>query len=238
MSILKIAESFNKAHKSYDNFCAVQDLSCEVLIGQLKSHLNQIGCVVDFGCGTGNSTLKIAESFSCAKIFAVDIADKMLNEARKKLQVTFLLANFDQPIFNNTSIDLIFANMAFQWSQNLKQTFQILHNQLVPNGVLAFSMPIDKTFCELHESRINKFYLENDITDMLKHSGFKLICVSNKFYVQHFNSAREALRSIKKTGASFVNKAMYTNTSLDLLDIRSLTYHIGFFVAHKNNSIV
>jgi malonyl-ACP O-methyltransferase BioC len=246
----KIRLSFNRAYNTYDNYCILQNSICEKLITQLKQYVSNTGSIVDLGCGTGNSTKLLIDNFAHKKIYAVDIADKLLVKAKHKLasyNVDILLADFEQILFKNHCIKLAFSNMSLQWSINFAKTLKTLHTQLADDGILAFSIPMNNTFFELKDNCKNTFYTYAEILPMLLNSGFKLIFFSNQFYKFHFDLPDIALRSIKMVGANCLLSKSFKNGLANKVNLNkifkkedsySLTYHIGFFIVKKGSKNV
>jgi trans-aconitate 2-methyltransferase len=97
--------------------------------------------VYDLGCGPGNSTALLAERFPEAKIVGIDSSADMLADARASgIKAGWALANFDtwSP---DAPADLIYANAAFQWSDDPVGLTVRLARTLAPGGVIALQVP-------------------------------------------------------------------------------------------------
>ena len=97
--------------------------------------------IVDLGCGPGNSTELLLETFPDARISGVDNSPAMIAAARKRLRgVEFKLADIaawrpEQPC------DVIFANAVLQWLPSRLEVMKALVGSLTPGGCLAVQMP-------------------------------------------------------------------------------------------------
>jgi len=104
-------------------------------------HLDAPRFVVDLGCGPGNSTALLRARYPQADILGVDSSTAMLEDAAKSgVPARWAEGNFDtwtpeaQP-------DLIYANAAFQWSDDPVALVKRLYAMLAPGGALAFQVP-------------------------------------------------------------------------------------------------
>lgn len=97
--------------------------------------------IVDLGCGPGNSTELLAASYPDADLTALDSSADMLAQARASgIKAHWVEANFDtwSP---EAPPDLIYANAAFQWSDDPVALTLRLCKMLAPGGVLALQVP-------------------------------------------------------------------------------------------------
>src|SRR5690349_5128323 len=118
---------FDKSYKTYDQYCSIQNNICDKTIKLLLKHACKPKYLADFACGTGESTKKLVERFKYYKCYGIDLSDVLLQTAKHKLpsDVDFIAADFDRIIFNKNCFDLIFSNMALQWSLDFSNTLLI-----------------------------------------------------------------------------------------------------------------
>lgn len=110
------------------------DLLAQIPISRAK-------CVVDLGCGPGNSTELLARKFPDAAIIGLDTSEDMLAEARKRLPgASFERADIAQ-WRAAAPVDLIFANAVLQWIPGHIALMARLAAQLAPGGCLAVQVP-------------------------------------------------------------------------------------------------
>ena len=232
----RIQHSFNKAFESYDDNASFQRKICEQLLIKIRKIDIKTEIIADLACGTGISTQAVSNSFNYENLYAIDFCEKLLMQAKKKLKqynINFILADFDDEIFYPNSLHLILCNMGFQWALDLKKTFITVCAQLMTNGILAFSIPLEGTFYELSHDRRNRFLTSLVIASCLKETGFEICDVVEKKFVEHFKSTIEAMQSIKSIGANCLmyprdNRVKYINSTC-----KTLTYQIGFFIVKK-----
>lgn len=242
-----IKRCFNKAALTYDLHCHLQCSIGEQLIARLKRYKPRAQTIIDLGCGTGLITEQLINQYNdYRQFYALDISDQFLQQARARLaqyyDIVIQEGNFDVFAVPEPGFDLMFSNMALQWSHNLAITLANLYNHLLPAGVIAFTLPLAGTFCELTENCTLPFYRFEQIEQLLARSNFTILHASSTSEVQQFASKLSALKSIKLTGATYYGLSKYTPTIFaELLKARNLpdsgfclTYKLGIFIAIKN----
>lgn len=235
----KISRAFDHAANSYDEHAELQMTVGKNLISYLPSH--QFTQAIDLGCGTGAITRELIDSCNIEHLHAIDTSISSLTVAHDRLNnenIKIHHMNFDLSL-PEYSFDLIFANMALHWSLNLAALVARIDKSLATNGVLAFSIPLDHTFADLvpHFS-VNHFLSMNDVNALFNNLNSSLVFAKQETIALQFTDTLSALRYIKRIGASHVttvrNKEFTGKTALSAIDIRTLTYQIGYFIARKN----
>ena len=131
----KMIDFFNNLAPKWDEMCTHNPQKIQTLLNliPLKKHTH----ILDVGCGTG-----ILESFLLEydpeKIVAVDIAEKMIEEAKKKYQdprIAFKCT--DVMALNDEQYDYILIYSAFPHFKNEEQLLQKLDNLLKSEGKLV-----------------------------------------------------------------------------------------------------
>ncbi|NIY46412.1 trans-aconitate 2-methyltransferase [Cedecea colo] len=97
--------------------------------------------ISDLGCGPGNSTALLHETWPDAVITGLDNSCAMLEKARSALPDCRFeqadIARWQPPVKQ----DVIYANASLQWLSNHRTLFPQLADQLAESGVLAVQMP-------------------------------------------------------------------------------------------------
>lgn len=98
--------------------------------------------VLDAGCGPGNSTVVLAETFPGARITGLDQSVSMIERAKKdhpglRFETGDLLDLTGQ-------YDLIFSNAVLQWIPDHETLLPFLMDHLNPGGTLAVSIPVSR----------------------------------------------------------------------------------------------
>lgn len=232
-----VCRAFNRAAATYDQFASVQTTAGLALIQHLSGSEHNFNHILDAGCGTGTVTSMLANSLPHASLRAIDISSALLDRAKKlSNDINWQLQDFNDI---HTQHDLIFSNMALHWSRSLPHTFNVLHQALVDDGILAFTLPLSGTFTELSdELSTHDFFTQEQISTLMQESGFHMTHTSCVTYREYFDNTLSALRSIKSTGTCYVNKRRHASLRgkdfLRSLSFIQLTYVTGFFIGIRS----
>jgi malonyl-CoA O-methyltransferase len=216
---MSIRDCFNKAAESYDSNCQIQLYSGLKLLNLINK---PEAVAIDLGCGTGI----ITQYIKCRKLYALDIADKLLAKARQRLngkEVIFLEDSFDA--FNGLELDLAFANMSLQWSDDLSRTLANISANLKYNGSLLFSLPLKGGCEEIYA----KFSME-EVKKLLE--DWRFVHISQEKVIYHFSSLIDSLKSMKAVGANHYKGRRYRLISRNKRP-HQLVYNIGYFLVEK-----
>lgn len=97
--------------------------------------------VVDIGCGPGNSTIRVQQTFPQAKIIGIDSSEDMIARAKKEHpEISF---RKEDPKNLEGTYDLLFSNACLQWIPNHQSLIPMLMDKLNPGGVFAAQFPMN-----------------------------------------------------------------------------------------------
>lgn len=125
------------------------------LVARLQRHLapESVRRVVDLGCGPGNSTAVLAETWPAAELSGLDASEAMLQSAREahprlRFEIGEIAAWADGPAGTH---DLVFSNSALQWVDDHAVLLLKLLRRVAPGGALALQVPagVDAPACAL-----------------------------------------------------------------------------------------
>jgi len=123
---------------TYDRYAAERERPSRDLIARLTGPPPRR--ILDLGCGSGLSTLALAETFADAEIVGVDISPNMLAAAARKLpRVRF--AQGDAAHFDTAGFDLVFANAVMHWVPDHLAVLRRIALTLPEGGRLAVQSP-------------------------------------------------------------------------------------------------
>lgn len=237
----RVAAAFNQAASTYHQHSDIQINAGDHLIQQLLNINNRFSHVIDAGCGTGHTTLSLANSITYQSFSAIDIADDLLHQASQQSNdIQYTHADFNNISASNAGCDLIFSNLALHWSHDLAHTFRVMYDALHDSGLLAFSIPLTGTFTEIeHSLSIQDFSSHTDILKLLSDAGFHPISTEVQMYQKEFSDSLSALRYLKLTGTHYVrerrHRSLHGKSFLAQLHIKHLSYQIGFFIMSKRH---
>ncbi|NVJ59571.1 MAG: malonyl-ACP O-methyltransferase BioC [Gammaproteobacteria bacterium] len=212
-----VAASFSKAAVHYDEFAFVQREIGDRLIERLPFMKVSPKIVVDVGCGTGHFTRQLKQRYKKSKVFGCDIAGGMIQQAKSQQgwfnRIDYQVADMDWLPFADKSVDLIFSNLAVQWSVNPKHTFNELCRILKPGGLLLFSTLGPDTLIELKQAwssvdehtHVNNFLDMHDVGDFLIGSGLYDPVMDMEKLTFEYQSLKGLMKDLKGIGAHNLN---------------------------------
>ncbi len=159
----RVAKAFGRAAQSYTQHNELQQRCARKLMTQLPSQINS---VLDAGCGPGVNT----EALSTRSQFylGLDLSVDMLEQAESLYShVPWLHADIESLPLAAQSFEVIYANLALQWMNDLTMALKECHRVLSPQGELHFSTilagsmnPLGNCLAELHGHRHHNEFLE------------------------------------------------------------------------------
>ncbi|MHC4762743.1 MAG: malonyl-ACP O-methyltransferase BioC [Planctomycetota bacterium] len=205
-----IRKNFSRFAASYDTYSSIQDHAGARLI-ELTAPDN-CAKILDIGCGTGNYTRLLRDKFPAAKIKALDISERMINIANRKLSgsgVEFIVADAEE-INLTEGFDLITSNACLQWFGDLEAALKNYSNLLNAGGNISFSVFGPAAFRQLHlaitdlfKKKISissNFFFSRDRVSEILEKYFDQTCIEEQLLDESYGSLRQLLNTIKYTG--------------------------------------
>lgn len=145
-----IADLYNRRSPTYDDSDWHRQI-CHWLLEY--SQISSGQHILDIGTGTGHSAIAAARIVrSEGRVVGVDIAAKMLEQARSKVEalslgnVEFQLADGELLDFPANSFDRILCVNAFPWIEDKIAALRLWHRFLKPGGVIGIHTPADTAY--------------------------------------------------------------------------------------------
>ena len=208
-----VGRSFSRAATAYDSVATLQRQVGEALLGRLPAVPFSPQAILDLGAGTGYCTARLAQRFPVADLFALDIAEGMLQACQQRPGVQgnarCICGDGEALPVRSGSMDLVCSNLALQWCPDWAGVIAECARVLRPGGCLAFSTFGEATLCELRSawarvddrSHVNDFVQAAALADALRKANFGEISVHSIRLVVAYPSVEALLRELKSLGA-------------------------------------
>ena len=103
----------------------------------------EVETIIDIGCGTGMSTMQLANRWPKAKLIGVDYSESMLEEARQlPIQVEWLRRDCNKKLSEFRGADIIFSNASLQWLDDHEIVIKEWFELLADGGIIAVQIPL------------------------------------------------------------------------------------------------
>lgn len=209
-----VALAFSRAASGYDELAGFQASVGKGLIAalqqqrELENLSSKNACVLDLGAGTGLHTEQLRDLIKPQQLLALDIAPGMCNRILDRQVATPIMADFDHLPLQNNSVDLVFANLALQWSNDLNWVLNNIYRVLKPGGLLAMTTLLQGSMREIDqawlaidaEKHTLSFDTEADLQRKIAELFDLQVFNHRKMLDIHSNSA-ELIASVKSIGA-------------------------------------
>lgn len=213
----RVASSFSRAAASYDSVARLQRAVSEQLLNFLPAPVNRPDFrLLDLGCGTGFVTEQLARRQSPAQVVGLDLAEGMLQFARRERSgaASWLCADAEALPLASDSVDLVYSSLSIQWCEQLPQLFRELSRVLKPGGELLFSTLGPRTLWELKAAwqqvdgfvHVNRFQPQVGVESALQKAGFGQLQWQREERVLRYRELSELTRELKALGAHNVNR--------------------------------
>lgn len=211
-----LRRAFDRAAASYDEAAVLQHEVAMRLTERLDYMKLSPQVILDAGSGTGFCTLALAQRYPEANIIALDLAEKMLQQARSKVthsaQVKYLAGDVEQLALADQSVDLIVSNLTLQWCNDYQAAYQEFRRILRPGGCLLFTTFGTETLKELRHcwhqvdevEHINSFIDMHHIGDTLLQAGFTDPVMDMEAITMTYSSVTKVMQDLKNIGAQNV----------------------------------
>jgi malonyl-CoA O-methyltransferase len=205
--------SFDRAADRYDEAAVLQREIGVRMLERLDYVRLKPQLVLDAGCGTGVATAQLARRYRGARVIALDFAQGMLRHASRKGSLfrrpRCVCADLERLPLADRSVDLLFSNVALQWSTDLPGAFAEFLRVLRPGGLLMFSTFGPDTLKELRaawaavdrHSHVSPFPDMHDIGDHLVRARFADPVMDAEWMTVTYATVDDLMRDLKLLGA-------------------------------------
>ncbi len=235
-----IRERFQNSFETYDYEAYAQKKINSILIDMAKSNCCGPETIFEIGCGTGILTSYICETYKPSRFYINDLVESAEKYVDKIIDNRY---NFDfvpgdiEEVKFPSEVDLIMSGSALQWVTDFDSLIKRASKSLNRNGYLVFNTFADRNFAEIKyitQSGIN--YLPIDDLKRFVCKEFDLISIKSEEIKLYFNSPRDVLRHIKRTGTNAITRKRWTPADFNNFEheYRRLFYSEKGFVLTYN----
>ena len=209
-----VVNRFDRAAKSYDNAAILQEEVLNRLLQRLQYIRHQPATIIDIGCGTGKGIQGLQKHYPKAQVYAVDIAQQMLLQARSRYRFLtrkrLLAADMECLPFAADCFDLVFSSLALPWSNDLRATMSEFARVAKPGALLLFTSFGPGSLQELAQSwralddypHVHQFVDMHDVGDIMLAAGFAQPVVDAETIRLEYRDFRSLLDDLKQVGSS------------------------------------
>ena len=222
-----VRRSFDRAAQTYD---AAAVLAREVADRMLE-RLDLIKAVpqrlLDLGSGTGYCAAKLRDRYPQCVVVELDFARGMLLRSRSQRpwwrrglsaltgdRACAVCADMERLPFTDGSFDMVWSNLALNWTQAPDQVFAECLRVLRPGGVLMLSTAGPDTLKELRDAyaavdrhvHVNRFIDMHDLGDCLVRARFADPVMDMEYITLNYPDVRALLAELKASGARNFNR--------------------------------
>ena len=213
-----VINRFDRAAKSYDNAAILQEEVLNRLLQRLQYIRHQPATIIDIGCGTGKGIRGLQKHYPRAQVYAIDIAQQMLLQARSRYRFLsrkrLLAADMERLPFAAECFDLVFSSLALPWSNDLGATMSEFARVAKPGALLLFTSFGPGSLQELVQSwralddypHVHQFVDMHDVGDIMLAAGFAQPVVDAetiRLEYRDFLSLLDDLRQVGSSNADF-----------------------------------
>ena len=215
MDKARVRASFDRAAQTYDAAAILQKLVRTEMLSRLDLVKIKPQVILDAGCGTGHGSFALQKKFSSAHVVSLDIALGMLQKTQQQQpllnkifkQKNLICADIEHLPIANSSLGMVWSNLALQWCNDLDGAFNQIARVLQPNGLLMFSTFGPDTLKELRaatnngNTHVSRFIDMHDIGDALTRAGFSAPVLDVEHYTLTYDDVKAVMRDLKAIGA-------------------------------------
>lgn len=209
-----IRSSFDRAASSYDRHAVLQREIESRLLERIEFQRQEPATILDLGCGTGSASRVLAGQFPGASVIALDWAPAMLRKAGagnhpSAAGLSRLCADMHAVPLAARSVDLVFSNLALQWSYDVPAVFREFRRIMRAEAMLVFTCFGPDTLQELKQAwrsvddrpHVNDYPDMHDIGDELLAAGFREPVMDAERLTLEYPDVISLMRELKGIGA-------------------------------------
>jgi malonyl-CoA O-methyltransferase len=214
-----VRRRFDRAAPVYDQAAALQGEVAARMLERLDLVRVDPLTVLDFGCGTGMVSARLAARYPAARVVALDASLRMLLQRwprrgafarllRPPAAGLPLCAAMERVPLAAGCVDLLCSNLALHWSAAPEMAVREMYRVLRPGGLVMFATLGPDSLKELRAAlsaspaSVHAFADMHDVGDLLVRTGFADPVMDMEHIVLTYADVRGLLRELRHSGAS------------------------------------
>ena len=226
-----VRRAFARAAATYDAAAALQREVGSRMASRLDYVRMAPRMILDAGCGTGEAVGELGARYAGARVVALDAAWPMVEVARERARRAtsllrrllpealggggpaaplFVCGDFNALPLSGVVFDLVWSNLALQWTNDLPRAFAEIRRVLKVGGLFTFTTFGPDTLKEVRSAfaradghtHTNRFTDMHDIGDMLGAAGFADPVMDMEQLTVTYADAGALMRELKQIGAT------------------------------------
>lgn len=223
-----IAARFSAAAATYDSAAGIQRAAAARLIQMLANEAVPKR-LLEFGCGTGILTERLAALWPATPIDALDISAAMIGQARRHLsdnsRIRWLARDFMR-FSPTTAYPMLVSSCSLHWMIPIAAVLKRCASLLAEGGHLCFAVMLAGTLNELHQTRRRvaphkspriQLPRKSEIEAALRAAGFRVLSKKQEQQRIRYSSARALVRALHDQGVTHPGHAVLQRRELHSL---------------------
>ncbi|MFT5140595.1 MAG: malonyl-CoA O-methyltransferase [Lysobacterales bacterium] len=213
LDTVAVRSSFDRAAEQYDSHAVLQHEVESRLLERLEHTVQEPDRILDIGCGTGSASNAMAGEYPQASVIGLDWSKAMLRQMKKTQMLEAnpvgMCADMHAIPLAANSVNVVFSNLAMQWTTDLEMLLTNIRTVLKPGGMFLFSSFGPDTLHELRSAwatvddqpHVNRFVDMHDIGDRVVAAGFVEPVFDIDFITLEYRDVIALMRDLKAIGA-------------------------------------